>query len=112
MLTIEQLKQEAKDYQKVTDTCVEFKDLVLEVFYKVIDFEDHQTFWNYREAIVDVMLSIVNENYKGIIYSLEFKDNFDNLDITLNFVYDNSVREFKLTEYDFKSYAESQEEED
>ena len=113
MLTKTDLKLEAKEYQNVSDICKEFKETLIEVSFDIIEFEKGQVYFHrYRDALVDLIGSMVNENYKCIIYSFDIEDKHEGIDITLNFVYDHCERMFSLRDCDFEDYKEFLEEEE
>ena len=112
MLTTKEFQDEAEAYQKVSVIRDEVKVVIVEAFADVMCHDNHRTFFLYTEALYDLTQSVVSENYKGVIFSVNVTVNQEDLEVTLNFVYEYCVREFKLTEYDFKSYKEERDEEE
>ena len=113
MFTTEQFKLEAKEYQKLSVIRDDIKEIVIESFVDIIEFEDHRTLFLYSEALKDLIESVVCENYKGVVHTVDIENEYsEKLLVTLNFVLDRCTREFQLDEYDFKSFIEEKEEED
>jgi hypothetical protein len=113
MKSIQEFKTEAVQYQQLTKVSEGIKDLVLESFVDVMDFEEEEynVFWKSRDALQDLVYSVVYENYKSVIYSVDVTEDMESLIITLNFILDSCTRTFKLSETCFKFYKESLEEE-
>ena len=106
MKTVEFFKEEAVEYQRLTEIAEEVKDLLIECFTPIINFKDHRTLYKYTDAIQDVILSIVSENYAGVIHEVDIKDSSEELEVTLDFVFDKSERTFLVCESDFKLHKE------
>ena len=67
MLTNLEFQKEAEEYQKLSTLRDEVKETIVEAFADVMEHEEHRTFFLWAEALYDLVHSVVEENYKGII---------------------------------------------